>query len=82
MARRKHQVAKYPTSIDVPFDLKRDLDAIAKKLDRSRTWVMVHALKQYVEYFNTHERKKKVNTLVDQPDANQMSEQDGQAGTD
>ena len=40
--------ASIPVSLRVPADLIETLDKIAAALERSRSWVMLRALRQYV----------------------------------
>ena len=40
--------ASIPVSLRVPADLIETLDKIAATLERSRSWVMLRALRQYV----------------------------------
>ncbi len=42
-------VAKTQISLRVPADLVEAFDAIAKGMERDRSWVMLRALKQYLE---------------------------------
>ncbi len=42
-------VAKTQISLRVPPDLVEAFDAIAKGMERDRSWVMLRALKQYLE---------------------------------
>ncbi|KIL97689.1 Helix-turn-helix protein copG family [Paramagnetospirillum magnetotacticum MS-1] len=41
--------AKTQISLRVPADLVEAFDAIAKGMERDRSWVMLRALKQYLE---------------------------------
>ena len=38
-----------PVSIRLPPDLLEKLDKIAETLERSRSWVLVHAFKEYLQ---------------------------------
>jgi predicted transcriptional regulator len=43
----------------VPDELLGEIDAVAEKLDRSRAWVIKHAIKRYLEERQVDERRWK-----------------------
>ena len=42
-------VRSSPLSVRLPVDLLEKLDKIAKALERPRSWVLVHAFKEYLK---------------------------------
>jgi hypothetical protein len=43
-------VKQFPTSVRLPEDLKRDLEAECKRDSRSMSWLIVHVLRRWQAY--------------------------------
>ena len=56
----KSNVPPYATSLWLPLDLRDDLQAEAKKQQRSRSWVMLSILKQWQAWMKAKKNSPKM----------------------